>query len=448
MIALAAGELAGTRLLSGDPATRIESVVTDSRAAGPGALFCALEGERSDGHDFLDDVRAAGAVAVLCRTGRSRPLAGVCVLEADEPLTALGAIARQVRRAWGGKVIGIAGSNGKTSTKDMLAALCAPHVPTLATHRNHNNRLGLPLTLFRLEPRHALCICELGTSEVGELADLAAIAEPDIGVITNIAPEHLEFLGDLEGVAREEASLLAALPPGGDAVLPVDEPLLAPYRRSDVRTTTFGEPGGDVRCLAWEPGAGGTRAVLDVLGERAELRRAAAAPPTTPPTWPRPPRRTSAPACRSPAGRRRGVDRALAAARAGAGAARRRRARERRLQRQSRLGRERAGRARRARRGRAHGRRARPHGRARAGGAALARRGRARLRAARHRRRDRRGRARGRPTRRPPRAASGTGRPTSPRRRSCCRASCGPGDVVLLKGSRSAGIERLAEVAL
>jgi UDP-N-acetylmuramoyl-tripeptide--D-alanyl-D-alanine ligase len=270
VIPLAAGDLEGTRLLSGDPATRIESVVSDSRAVGPGALFCALEGARTDGHDYLDDVRAAGAAAVLCRTGRSRPLEGVCVLEADEPLAALGAIARQVRRAWGGKVIAIAGSNGKTSTKDMLAALCAPHVPILATHRNHNNRLGLPLTLFRLERGHELCICELGTSEVGELADLAAIAEPDIGVVTNIAPEHLEFLGDLEGVAREEASLLAALPDGGDAVLPADEPLLAPYRRADVRTITFGE-GGDVRCLAWEPGAGGTRAVLDVLGERIEL---------------------------------------------------------------------------------------------------------------------------------------------------------------------------------
>lgn len=271
MIPLAAGDLEGTRLLSGDPATRIGSVVSDSRAVEPGALFCALEGERTDGHDYLDDVRAAGAVAVLCRTGRSRPLEDVCVLEADEPLTALGAIARQVRRAWGGKVIAIAGSNGKTSTKDMLAALCAPHVPTLATHRNHNNRLGLPLTLFRLEPGHALCICELGTSEVGELADLAAIAEPSMGVVTNIAPEHLEFLGDLEGVAREEASLLAALPAGGDAVLPAGEPLLAPYLRADLRTTTFGDAGSDVRCVAWEPGAGGTRAVLDVLGERTEL---------------------------------------------------------------------------------------------------------------------------------------------------------------------------------
>ena len=240
MIPLGAGELEGTRLLSGDPSTRIESVVSDSRAAGPGALFCALEGERVDGHDFLEEVAAAGAVAVLCRTGRSRPLPGVCVLEADEPLTALGAIARQVRRAWGGKVIGIAGSNGKTSTKDMLAALCAPHVPTLATHRNHNNRLGLPLTLFRLERGHALCICELGTSEIGELADLAAIAEPEIGLVTNIAPEHLEFLGDLEGVAREEAALLAALPAHGEAVVPAHEPLLAPYRarrpaRDDVR---------------------------------------------------------------------------------------------------------------------------------------------------------------------------------------------------------------------
>ena len=271
MIPLAAGELDGTRLLSGDPATRIESVVSDSRAAGPGALFCALEGERADGHDFLEAVAAAGAVAVLCRTGRSRPLPGVCVLEAGEPLTALGAIARQVRRAWGGKVIGIAGSNGKTSTKDMLAALCAPHVPTLATHRNHNNRLGLPLTLFRLERRHALCICELGTSEIGELADLAAIAEPETGLVTNIAPEHLEFLGDLEGVAHEEAALLAALPAHGEAVVPAHEPLLAPYLRDDLRATTFGEPGGDVRCLVWEPGADGTRAVLDVMGERVEL---------------------------------------------------------------------------------------------------------------------------------------------------------------------------------
>jgi UDP-N-acetylmuramoyl-tripeptide--D-alanyl-D-alanine ligase len=271
VIALLAGALEEVRLLSGDPATRIESIVTDSRAAGPGALFCALEGERADGHDYLDAVRDAGAAAVLCRSGRARPLAGVCVLEADDPLTALGAIARQVRRAWGGKVIGIAGSNGKTSTKDMLAALCAPHVPTLATHRNHNNRLGLPLTLFRLESRHGLCVCELGTSEVGELADLAAIAEPDIALVTNIAPEHLEFLGDIEGVAREEASVLPALPRGGDAVLPADEPLLAPYRRADVRTTTFGEPDGDVRCLAWEPGDGGARALLDVLGERCEL---------------------------------------------------------------------------------------------------------------------------------------------------------------------------------
>ena len=271
MIPLGAGELEGTRLLSGDPSTRIDSVVSDSRAAGPGALFCALEGERVDGHDFLEEVAAAGAVAVLCRTGRSRPLPGVCVLEADEPLTALGAIARQVRRAWGGKVIGIAGSNGKTSTKDMLAALCAPHVPTLATHRNHNNRLGLPLTLFRLERGHALCICELGTSEIGELADLAAIAEPEIGLVTNIAPEHLEFLGDLEGVAREEAALLAALPAQGEAVVPAHEPLLAPYVRDDLRATTFGEPGGDVRCLAWEPGADGTRALLDVMGERVEL---------------------------------------------------------------------------------------------------------------------------------------------------------------------------------
>ncbi len=304
---------------------------------------------------------------MLCRTGRSRPLAGVCVLEADEPLTALGAIARQVRRAWGGKVIGIAGSNGKTSTKDMLAALCAPHVPTLATHRNHNNRLGLPLTLFRLEPEHALCICELGTSEVGELADLAAIAEPEIGVITNIAPEHLEFLGDLEGVAREEASLLAALPAGGDAVLPAHEPLLAPYRRGDVRTTTFGEPAGDVRCLAWEPGDGGHARACSTCSASAASWSCRCAPRITRPiSRPQPAAYVRAGLPRGGARRGRGRHRALAVPRAGAGARRRRRARERRLQRESRLDGERARRARRARGRRPHGRGARPHGRARA----------------------------------------------------------------------------------
>ena len=334
----------------------------------------------------------------------------------------------------------------------MLAALCAPHVPTLATHRNHNNRLGLPLTLFRLEPEHALCICELGTSEVGELADLAAIAEPDIGVITNIAPEHLEFLGDLEGVAREEAvAARARCLPTATPSLPADEPLLAPYRarrraHDDVRRA---------RRRRALPRLGARRATgrarcSTSSASACELTRAAARRRTTPPTSPPPP----------PPTLRAGLP--LAGLGEGAAAielspfrgqeqarARRWRARERRLQRQPGLDRERAGGARRARRRRPHGRRARPHGRARARRAALARRGRARLRAPRASTSSSawasssaavRDRGRGlrvalrRPTSRPP--------------PSCCREILRPGDFVLLKGSRSAGVERLAEVAL
>ena len=278
MIPLAVSELAAELTLTrGDRGRVIERVTTDSRECGPGALFCALEGTRVDGHAFLADAIAAGAAAVLCRRGSPPASGDVAVFEVDDPLTALGVLARHVRRAWGGKVIGVAGSNGKTSTKDILAALCGAHVPTLATHANHNNRLGVPLTLFRLEREHAICVCELGTSEVGELADLCAIVEPEIGVLTNIGPEHLEFLTDVEGVAREEGSLIGALATGADLVMPLDEPLLVPYLRADVRTTTFARHGADVSCTRWEVGEA-TVATLSVGGQEVAVTTTLRAP--------------------------------------------------------------------------------------------------------------------------------------------------------------------------
>ena len=275
MIPIAAGSVEGVTLRSGDPLRVIDRVTIDSRAAKPGALFIALEGTRVDGHDFLADVIAAGCAAVLCRPNRCESQAGVAVLEADEPLVAFGVLARQVRRGFGGKVIGVAGSNGKTSTKDILAALCSQATPTLATHANFNNRLGVPLTLVDLETTHGVCVCELGTSEFGELADLCAIAEPDIGIITNIGPEHLEFLGDLDGVAREEASLISALHAGADVVLPAHEPRLDAYRRTDLRTTTFGlEADADVRVVSTEDGT----IVLAAFGHELRFETALCAP--------------------------------------------------------------------------------------------------------------------------------------------------------------------------
>lgn len=191
------------------------------------------------------------------------------MLEAEDPLAALGGIARLVRRRSEARVVGIAGSAGKTSTKDMLRALLAPHAATVASHASLNNELGVPLTLSLLEPATELCVCELGTGAPGELAALCRIAEPDAGVITTIGPEHLEFFGSVEAVAAEEAALIDALPRGAPLVLPHDAALLEPYRRCDLDEWRFGaDRAADIRPLAWREGAAGTEAAFLVRGER------------------------------------------------------------------------------------------------------------------------------------------------------------------------------------
>jgi UDP-N-acetylmuramoyl-tripeptide--D-alanyl-D-alanine ligase len=268
VIPIQAARVEGARLSSGDGTRVIERVVIDSREAGPGALFVALRGERTDGHAFLEGAAGAGCAAVLCEPGRAPALGDVAVLSAPSPLAALQALARQVRRRSTANVVGIAGSAGKTTTKDALLALCAPHARTLATEKNHNNELGVPLTLLRLEETTEIALCEMAMRASGEIAELAAIAEPDAALITNVGPEHLEFLGSVENVARTEAELLAQLPAGRLAVLPHDEPLLDPFRRSDLRLCTFGDdPGADVRPLRFEPGRAATRVELLAFGE-------------------------------------------------------------------------------------------------------------------------------------------------------------------------------------
>jgi UDP-N-acetylmuramoyl-tripeptide--D-alanyl-D-alanine ligase len=279
VIPLEAGAIEGARVASGDPSRVVERVVVDSREAGPGALFVALRGERADGHAFLAAAAQAGCAAVVCEPGRAPALGDVAVLEATSPLACLQALARQVRRRSTANVVGIAGSAGKTTTKDALLALCAPHARTLATEKNHNNELGVPLTLLRLEETTQIAICELAMRAAGEIAELAAIAEPDAGLITNVGPEHLEFLGSVENVARTEAELLCRLPAGRLAVLPHHEPLLDPYRRVDLRTITFGEePAADVRPLRFDPGPTGTHVELQALGERVTFQTNLRAP--------------------------------------------------------------------------------------------------------------------------------------------------------------------------
>ena len=188
MIPVRLGEIESARLVRGDADLAVSGVVADSRRAKPGSLFVCLRGEHCDGHDFVGDAARRGAAAVLCATGFSVATEGLAVLEADDPLLALGALACVVRRRSGARVVGIAGSAGKTSTKDALRALLAPHMSIVASPASFNNELGVPLTLSLLEPDTAVCVCELGTGAPGELAGLCRIAQPDVGVLTAIGP--------------------------------------------------------------------------------------------------------------------------------------------------------------------------------------------------------------------------------------------------------------------
>ena len=269
MIALRLGEIGGAELARGDPELAITGVVADSRLARPGVLFVCLRGSRRDGHDFVLDAARRGAVAALCARGRGAGVSALPMLEADDPLAVLGGIGRLVRRRSKAHVVGVAGSAGKTSVKDVLRALLAPHLATVASPASYNNELGVPLTLSLIEAGTAACVCELGTGAPGELGALCAIAEPSHGVVTAIGPEHLEFFGTLDSVAAEEAALIAALPPGAPLVFPQDAPLLEPHRRRDLDEWRFGlEPPAVVHPLAWRRAADATEVVLSVRGQR------------------------------------------------------------------------------------------------------------------------------------------------------------------------------------
>lgn len=212
------------------PATAPVGFGADSRRLRPGEVFVALRTERRDGHDFVGAAAAAGAAAALV----AHPVASAADLPqlvVADPLAALQAIAREHRRGAGATVVGITGSAGKTSTKDLLALLLGGPPATLATEGNLNNLIGVPLTLVRLEPgvtRYAAI--EAGIDRPGEMAALAATIEPDHGIVTLIGPAHLELLGGLDGVAREKSGLLRAVPTDGWKVFPASVAAYAPFR--------------------------------------------------------------------------------------------------------------------------------------------------------------------------------------------------------------------------
>jgi UDP-N-acetylmuramoyl-tripeptide--D-alanyl-D-alanine ligase len=248
-------QAAGVRLVR--PAPRVsddaplgpQRVTIDSRDVRPGDLFVGLQGANVDGGRFAGAALQAGAWGVLVAPDHAHDADGVGVLlAADDPLAGLQALARSWRRALGAQVIAITGSTGKTSTKDVLAAMLAQQRRVHASAQNLNTEIGLPLSILAAPQGTEVLVLEMAMRGSGQIAELAAIAEADVGVIVNVGPVHLELLGSLEAIAAAKAELLADLRPGATAVLPADEPLLEIHLRDDLHTITFG-PGGDVAAL-------------------------------------------------------------------------------------------------------------------------------------------------------------------------------------------------------
>ncbi len=233
----------------------------DSRSVGEGDLFFGLVGEQVDGGDFAVQAIAKGAWGVVVSEAHfddasdaARSAGGAAhVFAVASPLVALGSLANCWRRQLGAQVIGVTGSTGKTSTKDILAALLGRTRSVVATPANRNTEIGLPLTILSAPPGTQTLVLEMAMRGAGQIDELARIAEPDVGCIVNVGPVHLEQLGTVENVAAAKAELIAALGPESTAVMPADEPLLAPHFRDDLTTVTFG-PGGDVRLLDEDSG--------------------------------------------------------------------------------------------------------------------------------------------------------------------------------------------------
>ena len=237
---LVEGELTGE-------ANQITGVTIDSRRVEPGDLFVAV----GAGSEYVEDALANGAGGALLP---------------DDAFVALAALAGAVRERSSARVVAVTGSTAKTSTKDILGALCRPHARTVVAEGSQNNEIGLPLTLCRLEPDTEVAIVEMGMRGLGQIAELCTVAKPDIGIITTVGPVHLELLGTVERVAQAKAELIDALPSGGTAVVPAGESYLDPHlTRDDIRVVRFGE-GGDVALTYFAGRDGKSRLKVEAFG--------------------------------------------------------------------------------------------------------------------------------------------------------------------------------------
>ncbi|HUT76657.1 MAG TPA: UDP-N-acetylmuramoyl-tripeptide--D-alanyl-D-alanine ligase, partial [Polyangia bacterium] len=254
------------------PELSLSRVVIDSREDCAGALFVALRGERFDGHDFVGEAARRGAVAAVVE--REPALAtGLALIRVDNALAALQRLGAARRAEFGGTVAAITGSSGKTTTRSLLASILGVAGPTHQPRGNFNNHIGLPLTLLGLHAGQRFAVLELGCSGFGEIAALTALARPDLGLVTNVGPAHLEQLGDLDGVARAKGELLAGLAPGAVALFNADDPRVLRMPTAARRRVTWGRGAtAEVRLVDREPrGASGQRLVLEVFAQPLEL---------------------------------------------------------------------------------------------------------------------------------------------------------------------------------
>jgi UDP-N-acetylmuramoyl-tripeptide--D-alanyl-D-alanine ligase len=265
-----------------DRAATASGYSIDSRTLQRGDLFFAVRGERLNGHDYVESALAKGAVAAVVQAGQaSRFQAKSQLLLVEDPLLALQRLGAAVRRLWGKPLIGVTGSAGKTTTKECIAHVLGTRHRVLKSQGNLNNHFGMPLQLLKLEPEHDLAVIEMGMSHAGEITALARLAQPDCGVVTMVAPVHLEFFNSIADIARAKYELIESVRPGGIAVLNADDEYVSQFGRDfhgDV--VTFGvQKAADVRAekivsrgpegSAFEIVADGERvsAVLPLLGE-------------------------------------------------------------------------------------------------------------------------------------------------------------------------------------
>jgi UDP-N-acetylmuramoyl-tripeptide--D-alanyl-D-alanine ligase len=227
----------------------LSAVNTDTRSVAPGNVFVAIRGEKFDAHDFLAEAVQKGAAALVVSDARAAAALGVPVFVVADTTVALGRLGRYRRRAWGKTIVAVAGSNGKTSTKELTSAALGSRLSVYATRGNLNNHIGVPLTLLAIPDDADVAVVEIGTNHPGEVAMLRALVEPDVAIVTSIGEEHLEGLGDLAGVLREESAVFEHVPL---AITPAAQPEVAGAAQALAKSVvSAGLDAGDVRPDTW-----------------------------------------------------------------------------------------------------------------------------------------------------------------------------------------------------